>query len=144
MARPKGSKNKTAEVPVPQEFDYERDDTGYDGTYQVTTITSAEARPAQPEAPWTLNEAVPYTPASDLIKSIPAYAARDVLFLVEGDVQLSSREPGRGSMVAKQTRLVRATNDNQAVEKFSNYFRGLSDAESVYLVIRAAAMETIV
>ena len=141
MARPKGSKNKEV-VAQPQEFDYERDDATVDGAYQTvaTTVTSAEFRPT--EAP---NHAVipQRTPVMDLIKNVPAYVAHTQLYLVEGDVQLSSRVPGRGTMVAKQSRLVKATSDTQAVQKFSAYFSGLSDAESVYTVVRAAAMETI-
>lgn len=147
MARPKGSKNKVAEQP--KEFDYERDDALIDGAYQATMITSAEARPA----PWTLDEQPNYVtipppqlsqaPAFDIVKNTPAYAPTATLFLVEGDVQLSSRIPGRGSVVAKQTRLVNATSDTQAILKYSAYFSGLSDAESVYMVVRAAAMETI-
>ena len=143
MARPKGSKNKVAEQP--KEFDYERDDALIDGAYQRTTITSAEARPK----PWTLDEQPNYVtipqkqPETELMWSIPAHAPIETLYLVEGDVQLSSRVPGRGSMVAKQSRLVNATSDTQAIQKFSAYFSGLSDAESVYTVVRAAAMETI-
>jgi hypothetical protein len=143
MARPKGSKNKTVEQP--KEFDYERDDAMIDGAYQATMITSAEARP---DPSWTLIEQPNYTTspqAFDMMKNTPppAFWPSDTLFLVEGDVQLSSRIPGNGSMVAKQTRLVNATSDTQAIQKFSAYFSSLSDAESVYTVLRAAAMETI-
>jgi len=143
MARPKGSKNKVVEQP--KEFDYERDDALIDGAYQTTMITSAEARPA----PRSIEEQPNYVtipqkqPDTQLMRSIPAYAPTETLFLVEGDVQLSSRVPGRGSMVAKQTRLVNATSDAQAIQKFSAYFNNLSDAESFYTVVRAAAMETI-
>lgn len=148
MPRPKGSKNKekAVEMEQPREFDYERDDTAFDGAYQATGITSAEARPEL-----RLGEAVtdvrpntmPDLGIQTLIQTIPAYSSTPVLYLVEGDVQLSPRIPGRGSMVAKQTRLVRATSDFQAVEKYSNYFRNLGDAEASYVVLRAAAMEII-
>ena len=65
------------------------------------------------------------------------------LFLVEGEVQLSSRAPGKGAMIAKQLRLVSAVDDNEAIQKYVNYFASLSDQQSVYMVISAAAMETI-
>lgn len=138
MARPKGSKNKEVAA-QPQEFDYERDDATVDGSYQTitTSVTSAEFRPAPEVADVPNHVVIPQrAPVMDLIKGTN-------LYLVEGDVQLSSRVPGRGSMVAKQSRLVKATSDTQAVQKFSAYFSGLSDAESVYTVVRAAAMETI-
>lgn len=145
MPRPKGSKNKQP-VAEPQEFDYERDDATVDGAYQtIATPTRAEVRLASAEARLAhrAEDSVPNhvaipqrAPVMDLIKG-------SNLYLVEGDVQLSSRVPGRASMVAKQTRLVKATSDSQAVQKFSAYFSGLSDAESVYTVVRAAAMETI-
>lgn len=145
MARPRGSKNKAVEAPMPKEFDYERDDMGFDGAYQATTNTLPEPRI---EPSWTLTESIAEPVASvqqptrnRMFSSGTTEPA--VLYLVEGDVQLSSREPGRGSMVAKQTRLVRASSDSQAIEKFSLYFRGLSDNESAYSVVRAAAMETI-
>lgn len=148
MARPKGSKNKTVEAEAPREFDYERDDTAYDGTYQINPAVAAPTATAQP---WTLtglgtsitsSEARAYTP-EPIMSAIPAQRGTQTLFLVEGEVQLSSREAGRGSMVAKQTRIVRAGSDAEAVQKYSNYFRGLSDAAAEYAVIRAAAMEVI-
>lgn len=148
MARPKGSKNKTVEVEAPREFDYERDDTAYDGTYQINPAVATTTATAQP---WSMAglgtsitsaEARPYTP-EPIVSAIPAYHGTQTLFLVEGDVQLSSREAGRGSMVAKQTRIVRAGSDAEAVQKYSIYFRGLSDTASEYTVIRAAAMEVI-
>lgn len=145
MARPKGSKNKsTVEREEPKEFDYERDDASIDGSYQ-TSLTIPTGVAAEP---WTMTEVVELVESQQRGAPMPVYSPMTAavgagLFLVEGDVQLSSREPGRGSMVAKQTRLVSANNDNEAIQKYSNYFSGLSDSNSVYAVIRAAAMETI-
>ena len=143
MPRPKGSKNKVAEQP--KEFDYERDDSTIDGSYQTiaATITSAEARPARPPEVPSYDNYVTIPQPQPMVKSIPAYDVTPSLYLVEGDVQLQPRIAGRGSMVAKQTRIVRATSEIQAVEKYSAYFRGLSDHEAVYAVVRAAAMEVI-
>lgn len=145
MARPKGSKNKTTveqEVQVQDQpavpFNYEDDDAKFDSNYQQrfqnpTYAMSASAGVFVPELVPT-NEAntfkVPNTQASKL-------------FLVEGEVQLASRAPGRGAMVAKQVRLVEAQDEMQAINKYVGYFNGLSDAQSAYTVINAAAMETI-
>jgi len=137
MARPKGSKNKStlAKETEPREFDYERDDIMFDNSYRETG--------AQPAAePWTL-------PPTDAVittfePSVVGYnQLGGSLYLVEGEVQMSPREPGRGSGVAKQLRLVSASNEEEAVGKYSNYFRSLSDASANYSVLRAAAMETI-
>jgi len=142
MPRPKGSKNKEKAVVTerPREFDYERDDLAFDNAYRPA-VTSAEARP---EPTWSVTNTGVMPGEMRLVTSIPAYAdVEPSLYLVEGDVQLQPRIPGRGSMVAKQTRLVRATSEMQAVEKYSVYFRNLGDAEASYVVLRAAAMEVI-
>ena len=150
MARPKGSKNKSiTEVDAaPREFDYERDDVMIDNSYQ--TIGQAVQKSDQPA--WTLSpqDAMLLTaPTEPLPSPILTSPNRDEtlmkskLYLVEGEVQMSPREPGRGSVVAKQFRLVQAIHETEAVEKYSNYFSGLSDREAVYSTLRAAAMETI-
>lgn len=139
MPRPKGSKNKnTLEREQPKEFDYERDDVLFDNSYQQVASTSNP-----PAESWTL-EASP-SMSSFTTDTLPfdRIVPTETLYLVEGEVQMQPREPGRGSMVAKQFRLVSASSDEQAVGKFSEYFRSLSDSSSVYTVLRAAAMETI-
>jgi hypothetical protein len=150
MPRPKGSKNKSiTEVDVaPREFDYERDDVMIDNSYQ--TIERTTVKNDQPA--WTLStqDAALLVPLSEPLPSpILTSPNRDgtsmksKLYLVEGEVQMSPRESGRGSVVAKQFRLVQAIHETEAVEKYSNYFSGLSDREAVYSTLRAAAMETI-
>lgn len=143
MPRPKGSKNKStlereAAMEQPREFNYEEDDAKFDASYNVTSIQGAGA---------TFTFDNPPSNASDFMTAAQTTKIHsdqnNQLFLVEGEVQLSSREPGRGAMVAKQTRLVSANSDDQAIQKFVKYFAGLSDAQSVYTVINAAAMETI-
>jgi hypothetical protein len=151
MPRPKGSKNKTTanEVAEPVEFDYERDDGMFDNSYQ--TMEQAVVRIEQPA--WTLSTqdaALLVPPTEPLPSPILTSPNRDgtlmksKLYLVEGEVQMSPREPGRGSVVAKQFRLVQAIHETEAVEKYSNYFRSLSDGDAVYTTLRAAAMETII
>lgn len=142
MPRPKGSKNKEKVVVMeqPREFDYERDDQAFDTAYRPA-VTSAVATP---EPTWTMMPEPDLMRSAPVVTSIPAYAnVTPSLYLVEGDVQMQPRIPGRGSVVAKQTRIVRATSEMQAVEKYSAYFGGLSDHEASYAVLRAAAMEVI-
>lgn len=135
MPRPKGSKNKSSlerETEQPKEFNYEEDDAKFDGNYQMNTTATAPQGVVG-------SSGFDYVPMEQNI----TLTSDNRLYLVEGEVQLSSREPGRGAMVAKQTRLVSAANDEQAIQKFVRYFADLSDAQSVYTVINAAAMETI-
>lgn len=146
MARPKGSKNKTA---VEQEevaqaaapavpFNYEEDDAKFDSNYQNRFDATAAYAMSMP----SVGQFDPvYRPINEA--NIFKMPENNKLFLVEGEVQLASRAPGRGAMVAKQLRLVEAANEEQAINKYVNYFRGLSDAQSVYTVINAAAMEAI-
>lgn len=140
MPRPKGSKNKSNITEEPKEFDYERDDGMFDTSYKHVSTGVGP----QTQNNWTLEE----TMVDDSANPVNIVRQNDngisvVLFLVEGEVQMQPREPGRGSLVAKQFRLVYASSDQEAVNKFSNYFRSLSDASSVYTVLRAAAMETL-
>jgi hypothetical protein len=153
MPRPKGSKNKTTanEVAEPVEFDYERDDGMFDNSYQ--TMEHAVVRIEQPA--WTLSppsmklsehttEPLPSPILTAEVHRAAVLKGQTKLYLVEGEVQMSPRQAGRGSVVAKQFRLVQANNESQAVEKYSNYFRSLSDGDAVYTTLRAAAMETII
>lgn len=144
MPRPKGAKNKaTLEREAAKEFDYERDDAMFDNSYQTVPREPAAA-PA-----WTLeaNQSVPVTspPVMPAMINTPVAGLSypTTLYLVEGEVQMTPREMGRGSVVAKQFRLVSAMTEEQAVHKFSSYFTGLSDSDASYTVMRAAAMETI-
>lgn len=140
MPRPKGSKNKTTiEREQPKEFDYERDDVLYDNSYQQVVDTSNQ----QPVESWTLESSPPMSSFATDTLPFDRIVPTETLYLVEGEVQMQPREPGRGSMVAKQFRIVSASSEEQAVGKFSEYFRSLSDSSSVYTVLRAAAMETI-
>jgi hypothetical protein len=147
MPRPKGSKNKSAlarEAEQPREFDYERDDVMFDNSYRSVEPTAAVQQPA-----WTLSPQDAF-----LLSAEPQIDAATVgvnqmsdrsttLYLVEGEVQMAPRQPGHSSVVAKQFRLVESFGEEEAVGKFVDYFNRLSDAQSQYSVIRAAAMGTI-
>lgn len=148
MPRPKGSKNKStleqeaAPQAPPVPFNYEEDDAKFDANYQQRFQNPAYAMSAS--AGKFAPELVPIQEANTFrMPNVEVSQLASKLFLVEGEVQLSSRVPGRGAMVAKQMRLVEAPNDDVAIQKFVNYFNGLSDAQSVYAVMNAAAMETI-
>jgi hypothetical protein len=145
MPRPKGAKNKaTLEREAAKEFDYERDDEMFDNAYQTVPRESGVAVPA-----WTMevNEAAatasPPTTTAMINTPVAGLSYPTTLYLVEGEVQMTPREMGRGPVVAKQFRLVSAMTEEQAVHKFSSYFVGLSDSDASYSVRRAAAMETI-
>lgn len=145
MARPKGSKNKTtveevAQVQPAVPFNYEDDDAKFDSNYQQRFQDAGYVMSMPASAGTFAPELVAINEANTF--KMPM-SRGNTLFLVEGEVQLSSRAPGRGAMVAKQMRLVEAPDDNEAIQKFVNYFNGLSDAHSVYTVISAAAMDTI-
>ena len=149
MARPKGSKNKTtveeaapAQPAVP--FNYEEDDAKFDSNYQQRFQDAGYAMSMPASAGTFAPELVPINEANTFkTPNVEVSKLASKMFLVEGEVQLSSRVPGRGAMVAKQMRLVEAPNDDVALQKYVNYFNGLSDAHSVYTVISAAAMDTI-
>ena len=143
MPRPKGSKNKSSlerETEQSKEFNYEEDDIKFDASYQTNIFTAT----VPPVVLTSSGLVVPTEQNETLSNNRLNRAINDYrLYLVEGEVQLSSRVPGRSSVVAKQMRLVSAVDDDQAIKKFVNYFAGLSDAESLYTVMTAAAMETI-
>jgi hypothetical protein len=144
MPRPKGIKNKSSlerETDQSKEFNYEEDDIKFDASYQKNIFT-ATVPPVVVNSEQSVNF-VPTEQNGTLSDKSVNRLLKNRLYLVEGEVQLSSRVPGRSSMVAKQMRLVSAVDDDQAIKKFVNYFAGLSDAESLYNVMTAAAMETI-
>jgi hypothetical protein len=151
MPRIKGSKNKSSlerETEQSKEFNYEEDDIKFDASYQTNIFTATVP-------PVVLTSSGLVVPTEQSVNFVPTEQngtlsdksvnrlLKNRLYLVEGEVQLSSRVPGRSSVVAKQMRLVSAVDDDQAIKKFVNYFAGLSDAESLYTVMTAAAMETI-
>jgi len=141
MPRPKGSKNKSSletETEQSKEFNYEEDDIKFDASYQANIFTATV-----PPVVLTSSGLVVPTEQNGTLSNKSVNRLLNRLYLVEGEVQLSSRVPGRSSMVSKQMRLVSAVDDDQAIKKFVNYFAGLSDAESLYTVMTAAAMETI-
>lgn len=146
MPRPKGSKNKNTlereqEQPVAVEFDYDRDDGRFDNSYNPLSVTGSSSPTS--DYLYGQGETITVDPFSQPEGASFTAPSQNKMFLVEGEVQLTPRVPGRGAVVAKQFRLVMAVNEEQAIAKYAGYFRSLSDAESSYTVMSAAAMETI-
>ena len=157
MPRPKGSKNKSnmgKEImnETPREFDYAEDDGNFDsnfnplGTQTVATEPYRLSTPIDPKS-FVTNTTVNTLNATNITldKFTPHERAFNTkLFLVEGDVQLSSRNPGQGVSRSKQTRIVYATSDDEALAKFIGYFSTLSNEQQIYAVTAAGATEAIV
>ncbi len=157
MPRPKGSKNKSTlereqtQDTVVVEFDYERDDVRFDTSYNPLSVTGSTDNfsvtlsdpPTFLVEPTTTFTLTLSDPPTFLVEPTTTFTppTSNKMFLVEGDVRLNSNE---GAVVAKQFRLVMADNEETAIRKYANYFQGLSDQQSVYTVVSAAAMETIV
>lgn len=66
------------------------------------------------------------------------------MFLVEGTVQMRPT-PGsnRNPITADQRRIVIASNIDEAIQKYVNHFASLNTALETYVVVNAAASETI-
>jgi hypothetical protein len=130
MARPKGSKTKV--TPEPKEYVYDDADPMYQQVMAGELIV--------PGVDNMIDESVVesygpifagYTPAP-----IPS-----TLFLVEGKVRLD--QEGNAPVVVDQRRIVNAANVDEALQKFVNYFVGLSSSTQQYSIVQAAASETI-
>ena len=143
MARPKGSKSKPKEQEI-VEFDYDKmDDSAYSAI-----MSTPHANPT--EAGATINMTTP-TPENIVPSTVPVYditfggsmQKSDLeLFSIEGRVRLDQvglEEP----IFSDQKRLVWASNFDEAVAKFSNYFRGLSNHNQRYSVVHAGGTEAI-
>ena len=148
MARPKGSKNKPKEQEV-VEFDYDRmDDAAYS-----SLMSTPHANPAE-SGTITIN--IPPPNAETMVYTSPAIPLQPVsfgevnmktdsnleLFSIEGRVRLDQvgvEEP----IFSDQKRLVWASSFDEAVGKFSNYFKGLSTYNQRYSVVHAGGTEAI-
>jgi hypothetical protein len=130
MARPKGSKTKV--TPEPKEYVYDDADPMYQQVMAGELIVPGvdnmiDVYVTEMPAP----ENTGYTPAP-----IPS-----TLFLVEGKVRLD--QEGNAPVVVDQRRIVNAANVDEALQKFVNYFVGLSSSTQQYSIVQAAASETI-
>ena len=125
MARPKGTKNK-AETTA--EYVYDDADPMYQQVMAGDLIAPG---------------------VDDLIDTATVYhhevyvpaPAPTTLFLVEGKVRLD--QEGNAPVVADQRRIVNAANVDEALQKFVNYFVGMSSPSQQYSIVQAAASETI-
>jgi hypothetical protein len=134
MARPKSSKNKTAEPAGAEtqdsaaEFNYEDSDS----LYQQVMSKGAVATAFDDTVPTSDFEPAPVTAAAVVTSST---------FLVEGKVRLD--QEGNSPVFADQRRIVNAANADEALSKFVNYFTSMSNATQRYTVVQAGASETI-
>lgn len=145
MPRPKGSKNKQKEQLV--EFDYEKmDDSAYSSLMSMPHKNAEEIEKFDAGMVLAKDAAIVNTPVPTMTTlfggSMTANAKEQDLFLIEGRVrldQIGAEEP----IFSDQKRLVWASDFNEAVGKFSNYFRGLSNQNQRYSVVAAGGTEAI-
>lgn len=148
MPRPKGSKNKPKEQEI-VEFDYEKLD---DAVYS-SLMSTPHAKSAEPE---TITINMPPPTAENMVYTGPVIPVQSMtfgevnmkadsnleLFSIEGRVrldQIGAEEP----IFSDQKRLVWASSFDEAVAKFSNYFKGLSTYNQRYSVVHAGGTEAI-
>jgi hypothetical protein len=130
MARPKGSKTKV--TPEPKEYVYDDADPMYQQVMAGELIV--------PGVDNMIDESVTEMPAPIFAGYTPA-TIPSTLFLVEGKVRLD--QEGNAPVVVDQRRIVNAANVDEALQKFVNYFVGLSSSTQQYSIVQAAASETI-
>lgn len=144
MPRPKGSKNKPKEELV--EFDYEKmDDSAYSSIMSMPhknapEVEQFEAVAPPPSVATMVKE--PVSTMSGLFGGQVSSQKNQDLFMIEGRVrldQIGAEEP----IFSDQKRLVWASDFNEAVGKFSDYFRGLSNQNQRYSVVHAGGTEAI-
>jgi hypothetical protein len=129
MARPKGTKNKTETT---AEYVYDDADPMYQRVMAGDLIAPGVDDLIDNN---TVDTATVYHEVY-----VPA-PAPTTLFLVEGKVRLD--QEGNAPVVADQRRIVNAANVDEALQKFVNYFVGMSSPSQQYSIVQAAASETI-
>jgi hypothetical protein len=160
MPRPKSSKNRTVEQEAPkqpvQEFDYDTmGDTAYAQIMSgsIPQVAPAWTQPTDDEtAALVSNE--PIEPISAVTLQPMAtdgiqlqntlstnYLLKESLYLVEGKVRLD--QMGSPPIHADQRRIVSATSDDEALQKFMRYFANMSNEMQTYTVVSAAASGAI-
>jgi hypothetical protein len=128
MARPrKNAAPKPAEQPP--EFDYDKSEELYQQVMSQEAVTpqvmNAQAALALPTFP----EYTPWVAPSSLV------------FFVEGKVRLD--QEGASAIFSDQRRIVNASNIDEAIQKFMNYFSGMSNPSQRYTVVEVTASEAI-
>jgi hypothetical protein len=138
MARPKGSKNKTADAVNDTEFNY--DDSDF--LYQQVMTNGATDPDYEHEMPMEFTGNLDIL-AADIpaAEPIPPAVVTSTTFFVEGKVRLD--QDGNAPVFADQRRIVNAANVDEALSKFVNYFTNMSNQIQRYTVVQAAASETI-
>jgi hypothetical protein len=127
MARPKKNTQERTE------FNYEDDDAEYQKTMLSTPQTSSVVYTPETIDTTSLPEISSSTPASNQVVSS--------IYFVEGKIRLD--QDGGGPIFSDQRRIVNASNVDEAIQKFANYFVGMSNPVQRYTVVTVAASETI-
>jgi hypothetical protein len=130
MARPR---KNTTEAPTENsaEFDYEKSEELYhqvmlQGAVATPQVMNAQAAPA---------------PAPTFPEYTPWVAPNSLIFFVEGKVRLD--QEGASAIFSDQRRIVNAANIDEAIQKFMNYFSGMSNPSQRYTVVAVTASEAI-
>ena len=134
MARPKSTKNKTAETPT--EFNYEDSDALYQ-----TVMSTGAAAPIRDEVDLAMDGYTAPVQVNVPTPAAPVQGYVSLLYLVEGKVRLD--QDGSPPIVADQRRIVNATSIDDALSKFVSYFSAMSNPVQRYTVVQAAAAEAI-
>lgn len=131
MGRPK----KNTPEQTSSDFNYQDDDAMYQ---KIMSGAPADLKTSSvnhaPEFVATTN--VPEVPAS-----AGMVAPLSSIYFVEGKIRLD--QDGSGAIFSDQRRVVNASNVDEAIQKFVNYFVGMSNPVQRYTVITVAASETI-
>ena len=136
MARPKGSKNRTAENPNPAEFNYEDSDALYKHVMSRGAVVPTFEDPAN-----VAEDITTHYDVGAVLAPVVAPVAASSIFFVEGKVRLDQDD--NLPIFADQRRIVNAANVDEALSKFVNYFANMSNANQRYTVVQAGASETI-
>lgn len=128
MARPK--KN----IQTPTEFNYEEDDSFYQNIMSSTPT-------AQPSSLTYTSESINTTTMPEISAPIAPIPTVSSIYLVEGKIRLD--QDGSGPIFSDQRRIVNASNVDEAIQKFANYFVNMSNPVQRYTIVNVAASETI-
>lgn len=137
---PKTTKTKTAETEVktvPGEFVYEDNDS----LYTEVMTTGAVAPTSTIPEPVSEYQFFPTSTPAPVPTGVVTRADASSIYLVEGKVRLD--QDGSTPVFSDQRRIVNASNTDEALQKFVNYFTAMSNPLQRYTVVQAGASETI-
>ncbi len=131
MARPR----KNTQEQASSEFNYQDDDETYQRIMSGASadIKTPSAKPA-PEFVATTNVSEVSIPAASI-------SVASSIYFVEGKIRLD--QDGSSAVFSDQRRIVNASNVDEAIQKFVNYFVGMSNPVQRYTAVSVVASETI-